>query len=191
MGKRSNFKRNPKDYYVTPYEAVKPLLAHLPPGTRYVEPCVGNGALVRHLSPHGHVCTFGSDIEDRGASQAVYGVATTIRFPVMDALTLTDAACAGADYIITNPPWTRTKKNPILHKMIEHFSLMKPTWLLFDADWMHTIQAAPYLVYCQHIVSIGRVKWIPGSKNTGKDNACWYHFDQNYEGPPATEFFGR
>jgi len=30
MGKRSNFERKPRDYYQTPFEAVKPLLPHLP-----------------------------------------------------------------------------------------------------------------------------------------------------------------
>ena len=30
MGKRSNFERNPRDFYPTPKEAVIPLLPHLP-----------------------------------------------------------------------------------------------------------------------------------------------------------------
>jgi hypothetical protein len=40
---------------------------------------------------------------------------------------------------ITNPPWDRK----ILHRLIERFSAVGPTWLLFDADWMHTKQSAP------------------------------------------------
>ena len=43
-----------------------------------------------------------------------------------------------ADMIITNPPWD-TK---ILHPMIEHFRSQNTTWLLFDADWMHTKQSS-------------------------------------------------
>jgi hypothetical protein len=39
------------------------------------------------------------------------------------------------------------------------------------------------------IVSVGRVKWIEGSKNTGKDNCAWYLFD--LKNKTATEFFGR
>ncbi len=89
------------------------------------------------------------------------------------------------DVIITNPPWTRS----ILHPMIEHFSAMRPTWLLFDADWVHTKQAAPYLPYLRKIVSVGRVKWIPDSPHTGKDNCAWHLFDQHAEG--VTEFVGR
>lgn len=43
MGKRSAFKRAPRDLYPTPLEAVRPLLPHLAPATRYVEPCAGDG----------------------------------------------------------------------------------------------------------------------------------------------------
>ncbi len=64
-----------------------------------------------------------------------------------------------------------------------------PTWLLFDADWMHTKQSAPYMIYCKKVVSVGRVKWIEGSKSVGKDNCCWYLFDVGQEYP--TEFYGR
>ena len=57
--------------------------------------------------------------------------------------------------------------------MIEHFADFKPTWLLFDADWMHkTINSL--LDNVEKVVSIGRVKWIEGTKSVGKDNCCWY-----------------
>jgi hypothetical protein len=87
-------------------------------------------------------------------------------------------------HIITNPPWDRK----ILHPMITLFSALRPTWLLFDADWMHTKQSTEFQPYLRKIVSVGRVKWIPDSKMTGKDNCAWYLFDQANPGP--TEFFG-
>ena len=37
-------------------------------------------------------------------------------------------------------------------------------------DWSATRQAAPFMPHCSDIVTIGRVKWIEGSKHTGKDN---------------------
>jgi len=40
------------------------------------------------------------------------------------------------------------------------------------------------------IVSVGRVKWIPDSKHTGKDNVCWYLFTK-YMQTKQTEFIGR
>ena len=45
------------------------------------------------------------------------------------------------------------------------------------------------MTYCSKIVSVGRVKWIEGSKGVGKDNCAWYLFDAMKRGP--TEFYGR
>ena len=172
MGKRSDFDRVPRDFYPTPEAAVLPLLPHLPTGFfSYWEPCAGDGALIDHLPGF---CFSATDIEPHR-----HDITTA------DALTCDHRHEHGADYIITNPPWDRK----ILHPMIAHFSAMKPTWLLFDADWMHTKQSAEYMQWCRKIVSVGRVKWIPDSKMTGKDNCAWYLFDQNTSGP--TVFVGR
>jgi hypothetical protein len=172
MGKRSNFERNPRDYYRTPYEAVIPLLVHIQPKISYIEPCAGDGALFHHLARHGHQCYGKYDIEPQGSF-----------IEQKDALNVN--LCPAADYFVTNPPWDRK----ILHPMIEHFRVQgKGCWLLFDADWMHTKQAIPYLKYCEKIVSVGRVKWIPDSKMTGKDNCAWYKFVANQT---KTEFVGR
>jgi hypothetical protein len=105
----------------------------------------------------------------------------------LDALTVTlqDLDCTGATHIITNPVWTR----PILHRMIEHFSAMRPTWLLFDADWLHTKQSAPYQHLCRKVVSVGRLIWIEGTTTSGKDNCAWHLFDARGSGP--IEFVGR
>lgn len=176
MGKRSNFTRVDRDYYRTPREAVAPLVLHLPvDDLQYWEPCAGDGALIDALDDMiGFACIAASDIAPMGDS-----------IGRMDALTATEDNVAGCTHIITNPPWTRQ----ILHPMIEHFSAMRPTWLLFDADWMHTRQSAPFMGWCRKVVSVGRVKWIPDSKHTGKDNCAWYLFDQNSTGP--TVFVGR
>lgn len=171
MGKRSNFDRIPRDFYPTPFEAVSPLFAHLPRGYSYVEPCAGDGALCRAL---GRDPVFACDVSPQW-QYAVEG----------DALHITEDEIFGADLIITNPPWDRK----ILHPMIEHFSALRPTWLLFDADWMHAKQSAAFMPWLRKVVSVGRVKWIPDSKMTGKDNCAWYLFDQNASGP--TEFVGR
>lgn len=166
MGKRSNFKRKERDFYPTPYKAVLPLQKHIEEGFRFIEPCAGDGALIGHLfNIGGDSCWIASDIEPQ--CDSIYK---------MDALDYNEDNYNGAeyyDYIITNPPWDRK----ILHPMINHFRKIAPTWLLFDADWMHTRQSAPYMKYCHKVVSVGRVKWIPDSKHTGKENCCWYLFD--------------
>ncbi len=176
MGKRSTFERVPRDFYPTPPDAVLPLIPHLPAGLRYWEPCCGDGAIIRALPG----CVAASDIAPLDPGDMPF-------MQEVDALTVHVAAVdmAGADYIITNPPWDRR----ILHLMIAHFSAMRPTWLLFDADWIHTRQAAPFMPWLRKIVSVGRVKWIPDSKMTGKDNCAWMLFDQSSESP--TQFIGR
>lgn len=195
MGKRSDFERMDRDFYPTPLEAVYPLLPHLHYKT-YVEPCAGDGSLVHHLHNHGMICYGASDIEPQGVYCKEYDIWISKREPIAkrDCFEyikwMTDPSIMGgwfadADCVITNPPWSRE----FLHPFIEQFSEIKPTWLLFDADWMHTKQAEPYLKKCEKIVSVGRVKWIPDSKMTGKDNCCWYLFQKNPTGP--TKFYGR
>ena len=176
MGKRSDFKRVERDFYPTPREAVVPLTRFLPERFRFIEPCAGNGALVQHIRDVGGICTISTDIEPQHEMVDQMDVFDLTRDHVTDTAT---------DYIITNPPWDRK----LLHPLIEHLSDLRPTWLLFDADWPHTKQAIGFVPRLQKIVSIGRVKWIPDSTMTGKDNCCWYLFDVNHDGP--TMFYGR
>lgn len=173
MGKRSNFDRIEKDFYRTfDPRAVTPLLPHLAPHTRYAEPCFGQGDLVRQLDRAGHTLYWGSDLEPNKEPTTISGHLVTTTCQSIDALSLT-VPLQQADCVITNPPWSR----PILHKLIEHFiANAKYTWLLLDADWAHTKQASQYMPYCSDIVAVGRVKWIPDSKQSGKDNCCWYRF---------------
>jgi len=177
MGKRSNFERRERDFYPTPYEAVLPLLPHLDDETFFDEPCAGNGALALHLEKHGHICVWASDIKPQPS------LSNLLKIYQRD-YRLADQQ-SGADYFITNPPWDRK----LLHPMISFMSLLRPTWLLFDADWMHTKQSSDLIKYCHKIVSVGRVKWISDSKMTGKDNCAWYLFDKSIA--QQTVFFGR
>jgi hypothetical protein len=105
----------------------------------------------------------------------------------MDALTIESVSGSFSKdfFAITNPPWDRK----ILHPLIDNFLGICPTWLLFDADWMHTKQSATFMTYCKTVVSVGRVKWIEGSKSQGKDNCAWYLFD--YSSEEQTRFYGR
>ena len=159
-----------------------PLIPHLPASFCFAEPCAGDGRLIEHIQElHGNCsCEWESDIEP----QDKY-------ISTLDALDISEEHLNGIDLIITNPPWIRTPKSDfLLHKMIEHFSNLRPTILLFDADWMHTVQSSDLAKnrLCK-IVSIGRVKWIEDSAGTGKDNCCWHLFDKSNNG--RTEFVGR
>ena len=174
MGKRSNFERRERDFYSTPIEAVLPLVFHLPYFGLFAEPCAGDGRLVRHIEQltdfKGYWMT---DIEPLCPSVGVGNA-------------LTDQI-VGCDICITNPPWNRK----ILHPMIENLATQMPTWLLFDADWMHTKQSAQYQKWLEKVVSVGRVKWIEGSKSVGKDNCCWYLFNAKKSVGIPVRFYGR
>lgn len=187
MGKRSNFERNPRDFYPTPFEAVKPLVEHggfdINTPFFYAEPCAGDGRLVRHLDLfNNQFCNLGGayDIEPKGPG-------------VMQADVFGGNNRALMGNVITNPPWDRKFLHPFIAKWIRVNNIFSNTnlcmWLLFDADWMHTKQSREFMPYCDKIISVGRVKWIEGSKNTGKDNCCWYRF-RTTRGH-KTEFVGR
>ena len=165
MGKRSNFQRRKNDFYETPEAAIYPLLFHLQSNSRYCEPCAGKGKLVKILADYGHKCVFKSDINPAPRGQI---------WPIHDATKTNYIKYINVDCFITNPPWSRN----LLHPIIENLSNQYPTWLLFDADWLHTKQSIPYLPRLRKIVSVGRVKWFPDSPHTGKDNCCWYLFDK-------------
>jgi hypothetical protein len=184
MTKRAagKFERNDRDFYRTPRRPILPLLPHLSPGTVFIEPCAGDGALVKVLESEGHFCARAFDIEPQ-AEGIREGDATTCRDD-------------SADFYITNPPW----KVELLHPIIWNLTRSLPTWLLFDADWAHTLQASglrnvkgfgqrDLLSHCSLIVSVGRVKWIEGSDNQGFDNAAWYLFHRDAGRGPI--FIGR
>lgn len=177
MGKRSpgQFERKGRDYYPTPYAAIVPLLAHLRAKSLFMEPCAGDGRLIGYLQEHGHVCLAASDVEPLDPCIAK-----------ADATQLRSLIPYDDCYFITNPPWKRN----ILHSIILALSGAHQTWLLFDADWMHTKQARRYLRRCRKIVSVGRVKWEEDSAGAGKDNAAWYLFTYTENDLPPL-FYGR
>lgn len=165
MGKRSNFKRMPRDLYRTfDPRALAALAPHLAPGTEFVEPCAGAFDLAAQLIAAGHWCMDASDIKP-----------LTPGIRRANALKMKPQPYA----IITNPPWTRK----LLHEMILHFITVAPeAWLLFDASWFHTDQAIGYLRYCSDVVTVGRLLWIPGTTMRGKDDVAWYRFSRDATG---------
>lgn len=154
MGKRSDFPKIPKDAYMTiDRRAVRPLLDwYGAMKFSFYEPCVGNGDLVKLLVSNNQRWCVGQSDEELDARTTQY---------------FTEADC-----FITNPPWSVE----LLHPIIENLREQKPTWLLFYSDWMFTAQSNPYIKYCKTILPVGRLRWIPGTKDVGKDNCAWYQF---------------
>jgi hypothetical protein len=169
VGKRSTFSRIPQDAYSTPAGAVAPLLPHLAPGTRFFEPCAGEGRLIEHLVNAGHICTGRCDLPTDARTWRYLSIESGVIF-------------------ITNPPWSR----PALHDIIVNLSNQGPAWLVLDSSWIHTRQSIPYLPRLQKIVSVGRVRWIPNSPYDGKDDCCWCLFGLSRPNEcAATHFIGR
>lgn len=175
MSKRSagKFERRPRDLYDTPRAAVAPLLPYLSAGTEFAEPCAGRGWLIDALVDQGHHCVWATDLspgrEDIGRMNAL-------------ALAHIGRRNVRAQVVITNLPWTRR----MMHPLIDSLSAVWPCWFLFDSDWAYTAQSSEtgLINRCSRIVPIGRVKWMPGTKNVGFDNACWYEFLPGHtEGP--------
>ena len=184
MGKRTSYDKIPRDFYsTTDPRAVAPLLPHLAPRTRFCEPAAGDLALVKQLEAAGHTPFWISDIMGRDVTAVVSGVPVTRTVIAIDALKLT-TPMQQSDVVITNPPYSKE----ILFPLMEHFRKYKAAWLLLNADFIHNIGSAPYLEYCSMIVSVGRIKWIEGSKGGGMENHAWLKFEQQ---PCETRFIGR
>lgn len=170
MGKRSDFQRVAKDYYRTfDPKAGNAILPHIGENYTYAEPFCGRGDLIKQLKGK---CEYASDIQPEHEFNE-----TGLTFHEKSYNMVTDADLQGCDLVISNPPWSR----PILHDSIEFFASKKPTWFLFDANWMFTKQSGYYLnKYCVKIVRIGRMQWIEDTsgkpKMQAKDDACWYFF---------------
>ena len=183
MTKRTagQYARAERDWYATPELPVRKLLPHLLDVTTFAEVMCGDGAIVKVLEHRGWDCTLMSDIEPQGDM--------VDRAMVRDVLTLKPEQFRGVDYIISNPPWPWPSKlrngqpegTPTI-QIIQHLMAIRPTWFILSSDFMHNRYFEPLAVHCPKAVSVGRVKWMAGTKNTGFDNACWYLFDAMHFG---------
>lgn len=153
--RRNNFPKRKSDKYTTWNSKAYPrLLELLPPGTRFAEPCAGDGDMVQHLEDAGHICTYAGDIETG-----------------QDALEWWDDEHV-SDMIITNPPYTWA----ILNQLLAHFYKQRPTWCLLPLEFLANQQSAHHMHRCALVVPIPRLKWIKDSRDTGTADHSWFYF---------------
>lgn len=148
---------NPTDFFPTPREAVLPLLAHLKPGTVFVEPCAGDYALAGVLEEHGHQCVGAYDLLPR----------SPFVDPGNGALLPTDPAVT----IITNPPFAW----PLLEPLLLHWIGAAPAWLLLPADMLFNQRFNAYARHVSQVLPLGRISWM-GNGVGGFENFMWAHF---------------
>ena len=165
MSKRTqtdNALTRPKDFWRTPLSALMPLVPHLPPATRFVEPCAGDGAISNGLGLLGHVCEFAFDIEPRA--------------PGIVALDATYVPVDGK-LVITNPPFRWSLLRPLL----DHWIGSCDAWLLLPWDMTCNARFSPYAQHVDRMLPIGRVSWLDNGQG-GFENYGWFHFTTARQG---------
>jgi hypothetical protein len=161
MGKRSNFEKNPRDYYRTfdPKAgiALEPFVER---NAKYIEPFAGAGDLIQQLKFAD--CVLAYDIEPQACmvDQA-------------DAFTIGAEDLIDVDLCISNPPWSKD----IFHKALDHFVPFIDCWFLMSSSWKQNKGSAEYVSkWLTDIVPIGRMKWIEGSPHSSVDDCEWLKF---------------
>lgn len=182
MSKRTDLPRNPRDLYEThDPKAVAPI-APLWHGneTRYIEPFCGSGELIANIANHCDAkCVHASDLEPL---PQVNGVPDGIIFEKYNFEVIDWESTAGhknATHFISNPPWLNDKKSDYqLLRIINHLSAIRPTWLLLNGNFAFNKRSSDAMGICTDIITVGRLKWIKGSKHSATEDSCWFLFDQ-------------
>ena len=169
MGKRSTFPRVPQDAYSTPAEAVAPLLPHLEPGSRFFEPCAGQGQLIEHLVNAGHICVGRCDLPTDARTWRDLSIESGMHLHNQPAVELAGAARHHRQSLQSSAGVVVTRQRLGPHAAVDS-----------------------HLPRLQKIVSVGRLKWIEDSPHTSKDNAAWMLFTLPRPDECAvTHFIGR
>lgn len=174
MTKRAEGKHEPqpRGFHPTPAAAFAPLAPYLEPGADVIEPMAGDGSLCNHLFANGQVIVAATDIVPQHPN-----------ISQMDVHSYSISNTPAINYFVSNPPWPLPRQNgaPTL-AIIETLRVIRPTWLLLPSDFMHNVYARDVMRYCGGLISVGRVKWVPGSADAGFDNCAWYLFGRRDNG---------
>lgn len=174
---------NPRDIWDTPPEAVQSLLRHLPRNIGFYEPCAGAGALSNALEAHGHRCLHKSDIAPRNhdiSQNDALEVIAQLRPPSTDVF--------DQSFIITNPPFSRESMG-FCRDLIIASAHKRQTWFLLPLAFAANVQNANIMKrFYQKVVTIGRLKWKPGTRHKERRDMAWFLFS-NFGPPFPIQFF--
>jgi hypothetical protein len=138
--------------------AIDTLARVLDPGEVFVEPCAGDGELVRALESRSFHCLDAFDLEPRA--------------PGIRRADARKESCFGS--IATNPPF----RWELLHPMLLHWRAERAhAWLLLP--WKKTCNAywGPFASHTHRMVPVRRVKWFEGTKHSSTMDFGWIEID--------------
>lgn len=181
--KTHSFAERQDDFYPTPIEAVRSLMALERLPRAIWEPACGDGAIVKPLREAGHD-VVASDIHDRGCPDSF------VRdFLALDVLGF---ALPVVDGIVTNPPFQRARE--FVDKALEHAPyvamLLRLQFLEGAARkaWFASTPLARVWVSSRRLPMMHRDGW-DGPKSTSTQCYGWFCWGRHHQGPPAIKWF--
>jgi Ftsk gamma domain len=181
------------DFYQTPVEAIRALLAVERFGPKVFEPFCGLGAISKPLEAAGYELLL-NDLNDRGCLTCDGVVQNTADFLTLEADWLEAQGFAGCD-IVSNPPFGQV--NACLFHALTKFRPRKMAMLLnlnalCGADdeernfWMETWLPARILVFTRRLPMMHRDGW-DGPVSGSQMNCAWFIWEA---GPDAARPYG-
>ena len=139
----------------------------------YIEPCVGGADLVDQIKMG--TCVQGIDIDPEVPKDHDI-------FKVVEKGDARKTKLKKADYIISNPPFSKESKSD-LRQMLDIFikADVKATYMLLPLNWAANLDFEKYMKHCDNLRPIGRIKWIPGSKQSETKDHAWFRFKSGFE----------
>ncbi|MEC9433419.1 MAG: hypothetical protein VYD87_10975 [Pseudomonadota bacterium] len=104
-------------------------------------------------------CGFASDLAPAAERTPPSPEGESLPIRTLDAFDLTADHVRDCHAIITNPPWTRDRRTGLpLHGLIEHLSDLRPTYLLFDLDWLASTYFRDFASRLRAVLPVGGVR---------------------------------
>ena len=166
----ATYERVPLDFYATPPEATRVLLDHIRFRAQVVDPCKGDGAILKVLRKAGYQAK-GSDIK--------------IGYDFLNDKWL----WPGSD-IVTNPPFGPGGRTAVrfIERALEVTG--RRTAMLLPADFDSGKTRVRVFRDCHQfamkIILLNRIRWFNNTPGAG--NSAWYLWDRNYRSTPTLAY---
>jgi len=184
--------RRADDHYQTPDWCVEALLERVPLHGPVLDPCCGEGAILRVLDNWGVGLLGGVEISEERAAKA-YDVAS---IAVGDYLTATFDHTWTANAIVTNPPFSLAE--PFIRRALEFVAPGGDVIMLLRLNFLgaRCRNEAEWSDYDIPLWGLGQLRAVyvlprrPSFTGGGND-ACeyaWFHWERDYRGPAVLDW---